>query len=144
MPRQCGSGFWIGVEPNRTIIPIQIHTAGCLLGPVANTSLHRRNLHDFSTCILASTLLIITLRYGQTYAHSYLVSFPCDGYSYHRDIQARVCSPDPGAWVCEPSSVSDIISWSRWGLHNGLVFILVSHLVDIPAGAFGRGLLILL
>ena len=36
-PRICGSGFWTGLEPNRSVFPIQTQTAGGLPGPVANT-----------------------------------------------------------------------------------------------------------
>ena len=39
-PRQSGSGSWTGLEPNRTIFPVQTWTAGGLPGPVSNTSLH--------------------------------------------------------------------------------------------------------
>jgi len=37
-PRSSGSGFWKGLEPNRTVFPIQTRTAGGLPGPVANTT----------------------------------------------------------------------------------------------------------
>ena len=37
-PRNSGSGFWTGLEPNRTIFPVQTKTAGGLPGPVANTT----------------------------------------------------------------------------------------------------------
>jgi len=33
----CGWGFWIVLEPNRTVFPDQIQTAGAFPGPVANT-----------------------------------------------------------------------------------------------------------
>jgi len=35
--RQSGSGFWPGLEPNRTEPPAKNQTAGGLPGPVANT-----------------------------------------------------------------------------------------------------------
>ena len=35
---RCGSGFWTGMEPNRTIIPVQTRTAGGLPGPIADTT----------------------------------------------------------------------------------------------------------
>ena len=31
------SGFWMGLEPNRTVLAVQTRTAGGLPGPVANT-----------------------------------------------------------------------------------------------------------
>jgi len=37
-PRSSGSGFWTGLEPNRTVFPVQTRTAGGLPGPVANTT----------------------------------------------------------------------------------------------------------
>jgi len=37
-PRPSRSGFWSGVELNKTVFPVQIRTAGTLPGPVANTS----------------------------------------------------------------------------------------------------------
>jgi hypothetical protein len=37
-PRSSGSGFWTGLEPNRTVFPVQTRNAGGLLGPIANTT----------------------------------------------------------------------------------------------------------
>jgi hypothetical protein len=38
-PLRCsGSGFWTGLEPNRTILAVRTWTTGGLPGPVANTS----------------------------------------------------------------------------------------------------------
>jgi len=37
-PRSSGSCFWTGLEPNRTVFPVQTRTAGGLPGPVANTT----------------------------------------------------------------------------------------------------------
>jgi len=37
MPRQSGSGFWKGLEMNRTVFPVQFRTAGGVPGPVAKT-----------------------------------------------------------------------------------------------------------
>jgi hypothetical protein len=37
-PRQSGSGFWTGLELNRSDFLFQTWTAGGLPGPVANTS----------------------------------------------------------------------------------------------------------
>jgi len=39
-PRRCGSGFWMVLEPNLTVYPVQTQTAGGLPGPIANTSLN--------------------------------------------------------------------------------------------------------
>ena len=38
LPRSCGSGLWMVLEPNRTVYLVQTRTAGGLPGPVANTS----------------------------------------------------------------------------------------------------------
>jgi hypothetical protein len=37
LPKQSGSGFWPGNEPNRTEPPAKNRTAGGFPGPVANT-----------------------------------------------------------------------------------------------------------
>jgi len=37
-PKQCGSGFWPGLEPNQTKPLVKTQSAGGLPGPVANTS----------------------------------------------------------------------------------------------------------
>ena len=36
-PRSSASGFWMGLEPNRTVFPVQTRTAGRLPRPIANT-----------------------------------------------------------------------------------------------------------
>ena len=38
LPRVCGSGFWMVLEPNRPLFAVQTRTAGGLPRPVANTS----------------------------------------------------------------------------------------------------------
>ena len=38
LPRRCRSGFWMVLETNRTIYPVQTWTTGGLPGPVANTT----------------------------------------------------------------------------------------------------------
>jgi len=37
-PRCSGSGFWMGLEPNRTVLAVRTRTAGGLPGPVANSN----------------------------------------------------------------------------------------------------------
>jgi len=37
-PTQNGSGFWIALQLNRTVLPVQTQSAGRLPGPVANTT----------------------------------------------------------------------------------------------------------
>jgi hypothetical protein len=37
LPRCSGSGFWTGLEPNRTVLEVRNNTAGCLTVPVAFT-----------------------------------------------------------------------------------------------------------
>jgi len=37
-PRSSRSGVWTGLEPNRTVFPVQTRTAGGLPGPVVYTT----------------------------------------------------------------------------------------------------------
>ena len=37
-PRSCGCGFWTVLQPNRTIFPVRIRTAGGFPWPIASTS----------------------------------------------------------------------------------------------------------
>ena len=59
-PRSSGSGFWIGLEPNGIIFPVQTRIAGGLPGPVANSM--------FNTWLLpagysvAITMYMVSLR----------------------------------------------------------------------------------
>jgi len=46
--RSSASGFWTGLEPNRTVSPVQTRTAGGSPGPVANTTYTH---HQNDTCV---------------------------------------------------------------------------------------------
>ena len=80
------SGFWTGLEPNRTEYPVQTLTAGVLPGPVPNTmhyqhigNLYRQNRMRYSCCHvlkmsvnIASTIFgLVSKVIGQLFAHCY-------------------------------------------------------------------------
>ena len=44
-PRHSVAGYWLGLEPNRTELPVTTQTAGWLPQPVANTSWHSVDTH---------------------------------------------------------------------------------------------------
>jgi len=79
-PRSSGSGFWTGLEPNRTVFPVQTRTAGGLPGPVANTTL----LHSKSP-------LKLTIRLPPSAVHI---------WCWQMDLHWRITDTAPTGGVC--------------------------------------------
>jgi len=58
LPRSSGSGIWTGLEPNRTIFPVQTQTSGGSPGPVAN-AIHSTTAIVNSFTLLSSNQLLV-------------------------------------------------------------------------------------
>jgi len=76
LPRVSGSGFWMGLEPNRPVLAVQTRTAGRLPRPVANTRL------CWCSCLGGGSDIVAGLRahiggqycdYGLTLLHSQVI-----------------------------------------------------------------------
>jgi len=79
LPRSSGLGFWIGLELNWTVFPVQTRTAGGSPGPVANTRGRRRlyeeRLFDVAGFpFLLSVLVLLYSKASTTLTQNWLLS----------------------------------------------------------------------
>jgi len=115
-PRYSGSGFWTGLELNRTIFPVQTRTAGGLPGPVANTTpdaetwlqsrLHLRPAPNPPQLVTLPEVNLLTSSMCWLDIHIRIQLYPVRNFTMMMTIPSTIPISIDICWVMKVSTIS--------------------------------------